>query len=36
MPFSLKTRVTELLGCDYPIVQTGMGWVVWVWRMAVS
>ena len=27
MPFSLKTRVTELLGCDYPIVQTGMGWV---------
>ena len=27
MPHSLKTRVTELLGCDYPILQTGMGWV---------
>jgi len=23
----LQTRVTELLGCDYPILQTGMGWV---------
>ncbi len=27
MPNPLKTRVTELLGCDYPIIQTGMGWV---------
>ena len=27
MPHSLRTRVTELLGCDYPILQTGMGWV---------
>ncbi|ORE88565.1 2-nitropropane dioxygenase [Oceanococcus atlanticus] len=24
---ALKTRLTELLGCDYPIVQTAMGWV---------
>jgi NAD(P)H-dependent flavin oxidoreductase YrpB (nitropropane dioxygenase family) len=24
---ALKTRVTELFGIDYPIVQTGMGWV---------
>lgn len=23
----LKTRLTELLGCRYPIVQTAMGWV---------
>jgi len=23
----LQTRVTELFGVDYPIVQTGMGWV---------
>jgi NAD(P)H-dependent flavin oxidoreductase YrpB (nitropropane dioxygenase family) len=23
----LKTRLTELLGCKYPIVQTAMGWV---------
>ena len=23
----LKTRATELFGVDYPIVQTGMGWV---------
>jgi NAD(P)H-dependent flavin oxidoreductase YrpB (nitropropane dioxygenase family) len=23
----LQTRVTELLGCAYPIIQTGMGWV---------
>lgn len=23
----LHTRVTELLGCDFPILQTGMGWV---------
>ncbi len=27
MPNPLQTRVTELLGCDYPIIQTGMGWV---------
>jgi NAD(P)H-dependent flavin oxidoreductase YrpB (nitropropane dioxygenase family) len=24
---ALQTRVTELFGCDLPIVQTGMGWV---------
>ena len=24
---ALRTRLTELLGCDLPIVQTGMGWV---------
>jgi NAD(P)H-dependent flavin oxidoreductase YrpB (nitropropane dioxygenase family) len=24
---ALKTRLCELLGVDYPIVQTGMGWV---------
>jgi NAD(P)H-dependent flavin oxidoreductase YrpB (nitropropane dioxygenase family) len=23
----LRTRITELFGVDYPIVQTGMGWV---------
>jgi len=23
----LKTKLTELLGCQYPIVQTAMGWV---------
>ena len=23
----LQTRVTELLGCNHPILQTGMGWV---------
>ena len=27
MPNPLKTRVTELLGSSYPILQTGMGWV---------
>ncbi len=27
MPHPLATRVTELLGCHYPILQTGMGWV---------
>ena len=27
MPTPLQTRVTELLGCDLPILQTGMGWV---------
>jgi NAD(P)H-dependent flavin oxidoreductase YrpB (nitropropane dioxygenase family) len=27
MPVSLDTRLTELLGCRYPIVQTAMGWV---------
>ena len=27
MPHPLKTRVTELLQCDWPIIQTGMGWV---------
>jgi NAD(P)H-dependent flavin oxidoreductase YrpB (nitropropane dioxygenase family) len=27
MPASLKTPLTELLGCRYPIVQTAMGWV---------
>jgi NAD(P)H-dependent flavin oxidoreductase YrpB (nitropropane dioxygenase family) len=24
---ALRTRFTELVGCDLPIVQTGMGWV---------
>ena len=23
----LKTRLTDLLGCEYPIIQTAMGWV---------
>lgn len=27
MPNPLQTRVTERLGCDHPILQTGMGWV---------
>lgn len=27
MPNPLQTRVTELLGSTYPILQTGMGWV---------
>jgi len=27
LPNPLQTRVTELLGCEYPIIQTGMGWV---------
>lgn len=27
MTISLSTRLTELLGCRYPIVQTAMGWV---------
>ncbi|MCU1747997.1 NAD(P)H-dependent flavin oxidoreductase [Pseudomonas sp. 6D_7.1_Bac1] len=27
MTVSLNTRLTELLGCRYPIIQTAMGWV---------
>ncbi|MDD0977044.1 NAD(P)H-dependent flavin oxidoreductase [Pseudomonas fontis] len=27
MAVSLKTPLTELLGCRYPIIQTAMGWV---------
>jgi NAD(P)H-dependent flavin oxidoreductase YrpB (nitropropane dioxygenase family) len=27
LPKPLKTRVTELLGSSYPILQTGMGWI---------
>lgn len=27
MSVSLKTPLTQLLGCDYPIIQTAMGWV---------
>ena len=27
MSHSLNTRITELLGCKYPIIQTAMGWV---------
>ena len=27
MTSALHTRVCELLGCRYPIIQTGMGWV---------
>lgn len=27
MTVSLSTRLTELLGCRYPIIQTAMGWV---------
>jgi NAD(P)H-dependent flavin oxidoreductase YrpB (nitropropane dioxygenase family) len=26
-PPSLKTRLTDLLGCEYPVIQTAMGWV---------
>ncbi|MFZ9565537.1 MAG: nitronate monooxygenase, partial [Ilumatobacteraceae bacterium] len=26
-PAPLRTRVTELLGVDYPIVQAPMGWI---------
>lgn len=24
---NLKTRLTDLLGCEYPVIQTAMGWV---------
>lgn len=27
MTASLQTRITTLLGCQYPIIQTAMGWV---------
>lgn len=27
MSDALSTRITELLGCQYPIIQTAMGWV---------
>lgn len=27
MAISLETRLTRLLGCRYPIIQTAMGWV---------
>ncbi len=27
MALSLDTRLTELLGCRYPIIQTAMGWI---------
>ena len=27
MAVSLDTRLTALLGCRYPIIQTAMGWV---------
>ena len=27
MTSALRTRLCDLLGCEYPIVQTGMGWV---------
>jgi NAD(P)H-dependent flavin oxidoreductase YrpB (nitropropane dioxygenase family) len=27
MTVSLNTRITDLLGCQYPIIQTAMGWV---------
>lgn len=27
MSISLNTRLTEMLGCRYPIIQTAMGWV---------
>ena len=23
----MKTRITELLGCKYPVIQGGMAWV---------
>ena len=26
-PSALHTRICDLFGCKYPIVQTGMGWV---------
>lgn len=27
MPSALHTRLCDILGCRYPIIQTGMGWV---------
>ena len=27
MPFSIRTPLTDLLGCRHPVVQTAMGWV---------
>lgn len=27
MQAALKTSLTELLGCEYPVIQTAMGWV---------
>ena len=27
MPPALNTRLCDVLGVDYPIIQTGMGWV---------
>lgn len=27
MAISLDTRLTELLGCKYPVIQTAMGWI---------
>ena len=27
MSADLGTRVSQLLGCRYPIIQTAMGWV---------
>ena len=26
-PSALRTPLCDLLGCDYPVVQTAMGWV---------
>ena len=23
----MKTRITELLGCEYPLIQGGMAWI---------
>ena len=23
----MKTRITDLLGCQYPVIQGGMAWV---------
>ncbi|GAA4888291.1 nitronate monooxygenase [Ferrimonas pelagia] len=27
MSFSMQTRLTDLLGCELPVIQTAMGWV---------
>jgi NAD(P)H-dependent flavin oxidoreductase YrpB (nitropropane dioxygenase family) len=33
---ALRTRLCDLLGCEYPIIQTAMGWVASAELVAAS
>lgn len=32
----MKTRITDLLGCQYPVIQGGMAWVMVIRKVSLK